>query len=157
MSHAADFGLTRDHFGRLLLTLADGTTHTGVIPIRAFPITAADYGIALMSQEGKELLWFEHLAELPETIAALLKEELASREFMPEIQRLRQVSSFATPSTWQVETSRGNTEFILKSEDDIRTLQGGALLISDSNGIQYLIRDKSMLDGPSKRLLGRFM
>ncbi|MBS0330036.1 MAG: DUF1854 domain-containing protein, partial [Proteobacteria bacterium] len=64
---------------------------------------------------------------------------------------------FATPSTWTVETDRGETRFILKGEEDIRRLGAAALLISDSHGVQYLIRDLSRLDKTSRRLLDRFM
>jgi hypothetical protein len=69
--------------------------------------------------------------------------------------------SFATPSTWQVETDRGPTELILKSEDDIRRLRGTrypqGLLIADSNGIQFMIRDRSALDAHSQKILKRFL
>jgi hypothetical protein len=88
---------------------------------------------------------------------ALLEEELASREFMPEIRSIRQVSSFATPSTWQVETDRGETSFVLKGEDDIRRISASTLLIADSNGIHYLLRDLQALDKPSRKLLDRFL
>ncbi len=33
-----EFTLTRNAFGRLVLTLDDGTAHEGVVPVRAFPI-----------------------------------------------------------------------------------------------------------------------
>lgn len=157
MPAAADFQLRRDPYGKLALTLADGTVHSGVVPVRAFPITAAESGIALVSSDGRELLWFDRPEDIPTEAAALLHEELNSREFMPLISAIREVSSFATPSTWQVDTDRGSTRFVLKSEDDIRRLSGGALLISDNHGVQYLIRDRLALDGTSRRLLGRFM
>jgi hypothetical protein len=84
-------------------------------------------------------------------------EELANREFMPEIHRVRHVSSFATPSRWEVETDRGETSFVLKAEDDIRRLTHHTLLIADSHGVHYLIRDRQALDKGSKRLLDRFL
>ena len=157
MNPAAAFQLRRDAYGKLVLTLADGSELAGVVPVRAFPITAPDSGIAVISTDGRELLWLDRLEDASEDMAALLREELQSREFMPRILAIREVSSFATPSTWQVETDRGATSFTLKSEDDIRRLSGGALLISDNNGIQYLIRDRSALDSASLRILGRFM
>ena len=90
--------------------------------------------------------------------ALLTSEELALRDFMPVIERILSVSSFATPSTWQVETDRGTTELVLKSEDDIRRLKGpGALLIADSQGIHFLIRDRKILDSHSQRILKRFL
>lgn len=152
------FTLTRNAFGRLVFVGADATAHEGVVPVRAFAISAPDEGIALLSAEGKELQWIERLDTLPEAARALIAEELAQREFMPEIKRIIAISSYATPSTWQVETDRGATALILKSEDDIRRLRGpGALLIADSQGIHFLIRDRQALDAHSQKILKRFL
>lgn len=152
-----NFSLERDAFGQLKLTDAEGRTHEAVLPVRAHPISAPREGIALVSSEGHEVVWIEHLDNLPAGLRSLIEEELQSREFMPEITRLAQVSSFATPSTWEVETSRGATRFILKGEEDIRRLPGGVLLISDAHGIQFMIRDLAALDRQSRKLLDRFL
>lgn len=154
---APSFQLSRDAFGQLVLTDAAGLAHTGVTPVRAFPIAAPQSGISLVSAEGHELAWIEQLDTLPAALLPLVQEELALREFMPEIQRLESVSTFATPSQWTVLTDRGLTEFVLRGEEDIRRLSGPALLIADSNGIQYLIRDLGTLDRHSRRLLDRFL
>jgi hypothetical protein len=155
---APAFALTRNPFGKLVFVGADGVRHEGVTPVRAFALTAPDEGISLLSVEGKELQWIERLADLPAPIRQLIEEELAQREFMPVIRRIVKVSSFATPSTWQVDTDRGPTELILKSEDDIRRLSGSRrLLIADSNGIHYLIRDRNALDAQSRKILKRFL
>jgi len=90
---------------------------------------------------------------LRESLEAALRE----REFLPEIEQLKAVSSFATPSTWTVQTDRGETRFVLKGEEDIRRLTGSVLLINDADGVQYVIRDVSRLDRASRRLLDRFM
>jgi len=152
-----DFHLSRNAFGKLVFRAADGAVHEGVIAVRAFPIAAPETGIALVSTDGHELAWIDSLAELPEAIRSLVAEELALREFMPQIMRLRGVSSFATPSTWRVETDRGDTEFVLKGEEDIHRLSAQTLLIVDSHGIQFLIRDLPALDAVSRRLLDRFL
>lgn len=152
-----EFRLSRDAFGRLVFAAADGTREEGVVPVRAFPIAAPDTGLALLSADGRELVWVERPGDLPDDIRALVEEELASREFMPEIRRIRAVSSFATPSTWQVETDRGDAAFVLRGEEDIRRLGAATLLIADSHGIQFLIRDQQALDRSSRRILDRFL
>jgi len=150
--------LRRDGFGRLVFAAADGRVHENVQPVRAFPLSAADAGIALLSAEGKEVFWAPRLAELPEAARRLFEEEFVQREFMPVIERIVAVTSYATPSTWQVATDRGATTLVLKSEDDIRRLPTpGALLVADSNGIHYLIRDRARLDPHSQRILKRFL
>ena len=152
-----DFQLSRNAYGRLVFTAADGTAYEGAVPVRAFPIAAPETGIALVNVDGRELAWIDRLADLPDDVRVLLEEELASREFMPEVRRIRGVSSFATPSTWQVETDRGDAALVLKGEEDIRRLGATALLIADSHGVQYLIRDMQVLDKGSRRILDRFL
>ena len=151
------FQLMRQPSGRLLFSGADGQEHDGVVPVRAFPLTAPDEGISLVGTEGHELLWIDRLQDLPEYERVLLQDELALRDFIPEITRLASVSSFGTPSIWQVETDRGDTSFVLKGEDDIRRLKSGALLIGSGEGVQYGIADITALDRTSRRLLERFL
>ena len=151
------YRLSRNAFGRLVFTEANGAVREGVIPVRAFPITAPDHAIALIDQHGHELAWIEQLSDLPDELRAIVAAELATREFIPEIRRIRDVSSFVTPSAWQVETDRGDTSFILKGEEDIRRLASPSLLIADSQGIQFLIRDRFSLDHHSRKILDRFL
>jgi len=155
LSH--DFQLRRVASGRLQFTDAHGEVHEGVTPVRAFPLAAPDEGISLVSTDGHELAWIEHLADVPAAARVLLCEELALRDFVPEIQRLVSVSSFGTPSVWTVETDRGATSFVLKGEEDIRRLKGSALMIASGEGVHYRIADMTALDRPSRRLLERFL
>ena len=77
---------------------------------------------------------------------------------MPEISRIREVSTFSTPSTWTVQTDRGATQLVLKAEEDIRRLSGRTrLLITGSDGLQYKVPDTLALDRHSRRLLERFL
>lgn len=155
--HQDDFHLTRNAFGRLVFSRSGGEVHEGVVPVRAFPIQAPESGISLVSAEGHELAWLDSLEELPDAERMLVEEELASREFMPEIRSIHSVSSFATPSTWQVATDRGDTSFVLKAEDDIRRIGATTLLIADSHSIHFLVRDFHALDKHSRKLLDRFL
>ena len=151
------FSLHRDPFGRLVLTDAAGRQHSGVQAVRAFPIGAPDEGISLLDPDGHELAWAPRLSALPEPTRSLLAEALQQREFMPVLQKLHSVSSFGTPSTWQVDTDRGPTSFVLKGEEDIRRLGPGLLIVNDAHGVQYLIRDLMAMDKHSRKLLDRFL
>jgi hypothetical protein len=149
--------LERDAAGRLVFTDANGEPHAGVVPVRAFPIAAPDEGISLVNTEGHEVAWVDDLRTVAPATRALLQEELALRDFVPEITRLKSVSSFGTPSVWTVETDRGETSFILKGEEDIRRLARTGLLIAGSQGVPYSVRDMTALDRASRRLLERFL
>ncbi len=152
-----DFQLKQSASGSLQLVSADGQTHDGVVPVRAFPLAAPDAGISLISTTGHELAWIEQLQALPEVMRQLLSDNLALRDFVPEITQLKSVSSFGTPSLWTVATDRGDTSFVLKGEEDIRRLKDRALLIASSEGVQYSIPDMTALDRDSRRLLERFL
>ena len=152
-----EFTLVRNPFGRLILTTPDGQEYEGVAPVRAFPIQAPDDGIAMVSTDGQEVAWIDLLSDLSGPARALVEEELAGREFMPEIRRISHVTSFATPCTWSVETDRGETEFVLRGEEDIRRIGSSTLLVVDIHGIHFLIRDLLSLDKHSRKILDRFL
>lgn len=149
--------LSRNPFGKLVYTDDAGVDHIGVTPVRAFPIAAPNEGLSIVSADGHELSWIDRLTDLAADTRQLLEEELAVREFTPSISRITKVSTFSTPSTWDVITDRGQTQLILKSEDDIRRLAEGQLLISSNSGLQYRINNWVNLDKASKKLLERFL
>jgi hypothetical protein len=152
-----DFQLAINPAGQLVFTAADGSVSVGVVPVRAFPVSAPDDGLSLVGADGHELAWIAKLTTLPAAQQSLLQAALAQLEFMPGITRLLGVSGFATPSTWTVQTDRGDTQFVLKAEDDIRRLGFNRLMIADRHGVHYLIRDLAALDKHSRKLLDRFL
>ena len=152
------FALERNAFGTLALTTAQGVRYEGVVPVRAFPVQSPEDGIAMVDLLGHEVAWIDALALVPQPAQALIRAELASREFMPVIEKIISASSYSTPCTWSVHTDRGDTQFVLRGVEDIRRIgTNGSLLVSDSHGIQYLIRNHVALDAHSKKILDRFL
>ncbi len=149
--------LSRNSFGKLVFIDQSGVMHEGVVPVRAFPISGPEQGIALLDSHGHELMWIDQFEDLPDDCRVLIESELANREFVPEISRILEVSSFATPNTWRVETDRGETSFSLRGEEDIRRLTASSLMITDNHGIHFLIRDLMVLDRHSRKLLDHFL
>ncbi len=137
--------------------MLNGERHVGVVAIRAFPVAAPDEAISIVDDHGHELVWIAQLADLSEALCTRVRQALSEREFMPLIQKLHGVSSFATPSTWDIETDRGPTQLVLKGEEDIRRLSASVLLVTDTQGVQYLIRDLHLMDRHSRKLLDRFL
>ena len=112
----------------------------------------------ILDADGHEVAWVPHLGQCPQPAQDLLRQELARREFMPVITRIVSVTSFSTPCTWKVNTDRGDTEFVLRGDEDIRRIgKDNALLIADVHGIQYLVRDQFALNAASKKILDRFL
>lgn len=149
--------LERNALGRWVWTDVEGRRHEQVLVVRAYPVTAPEQGAGVMDAEGHELAWFDRLDQVDQPLQGQLRAAIAEREFLPEIRRLKAVSSLVTPSFWTVQTDRGEARFMLKGEEDIRRLTGQTLIVSDVDGVQYLIRDPLALDKHSRKLLDRFM
>lgn len=152
------FQLECNTFGKLVLTTPAGQRFEGVVPVRAFPIQTPEQGISMVDAAGHEVAWIEALSDVPQPEQNLIREALQAREFMPEILDIVSVTSFATPCTWHVHTDRGETFFVLRGEEDIRRIGGGnTLLIADSHGIYFFIRDMAKLEKTSRKILDRFL
>lgn len=130
-----------------------------VQPVPAFALSAPRQCLSLVDQQGKERAYIERLDALPQPCQQAIAAALAGREFIPKITAIEAVSSFSTPSMWQVHTDRGPTALLLQSEDDIRKLdaQGQCLRITDKHSLQYQIDDIEALPKASRKLLARFI
>ncbi len=149
--------LHHDAFGRLVATLADGVQHVGVTPIRGFPVSDPEFGVSLCNEDGRELLWIANLGELPLAVREIIQAELAQREFMPLLQQVIWISTNNEPCEWEVETDRGRTRFVLKSDEDIRRIDAQRAMVKDSNGVAYLIENMQAMNQVSRRYLERYL
>jgi hypothetical protein len=150
---ASRFGLERDQWGQLVYIGADGQRHASVEPISLFPISSPESWISIRSADGNELICIQDPSTLPADVRQLLHEELSRREFVPIIKRIVRVSGNTEPCEWQVETDRGSTRFVLKSEDDVRRLGDDEVVILDAHGTRYHIINVSAMDVKSRRIV----
>jgi len=152
-----NFEFDCDATGHWFYVSSQSLRHENVIAVRSFPVAAPDEGVALVDAEGHELLWIAALGDLPPVLRANVERALTQREFMPRILKLRGVSRLVAPCTWDIETDRGNTSLQLKGEEDIRRLSATVLLVTDNQGVQFLICDLAQMDRHSRKLLDRFL
>lgn len=150
---AAVINLERRSDGALLAQLTTEPTAVEVTPLRLFPLSEPQKWIALLNPEGHEIALLESLDGLAPSARELLDEELSRREFVPIIGQITWVSGNSEPCSWRVSTDRGETEFVLKNEDDIRRLGARSVLVVDSHGIRYLIPNREQLDAFSQRVI----
>ena len=151
------FDLERDDLGRLILIDAHGQRHLGVEGVRGFPISEPDRWISICDSQGREVALVDDLADLPPRVRQLLENDLAQREFVPLIRRILSAPADTEPASWDVETDRGRTRFVVKIHDDVRRLGPHRVMVIDSQGIRYLVDDLSQLDPSSRRMLERFL
>ncbi|MGE3808379.1 MAG: DUF1854 domain-containing protein [Gemmataceae bacterium] len=150
------FQLHTDAWHRLVFTAADGTTHTGVDLVRAFPLSKPDACLSICDAAGKEIAWIDELSSLPAGLRQLIEQKLAERDFLPVIQRIERIARLLDPPRWDVITDRGPAS-IRVNENEVRPLGAGGALIIDADGIRYQIPEVAALDGESRRLLERLL
>lgn len=154
----SSFTLKRDGWGRLVLRHPDGREVPGVHPVRSFPLSDPNRWVSLIdTKTGQEVVQVSDMAELPEDVRSIVLAELSERQFVPKIQRILNVTGDSPPCEWEVETSRGRTKFTLDSEDHLRKLGDGRLIITDSHGVRYEIVDRKALDAASLKWLRLFL
>jgi ATP-binding cassette subfamily B protein len=127
-----------------------------VTPRRAFPLTHADGFVCLVDARGRERACIERLSDLDATSAQALERALSRSEFLPRIECIRRVIQDSTRSEWHVVTDRGERRFVVEQEDHIRRLEDGRHLITDADGMRYLVPNGETMDSDSRRWLSRY-
>lgn len=154
---AAGIRLEHDAWGRLVLTLADGARHVGVEAVRAFPVADPTRHISILDADGREAIAIDDLRQLDPDVRQVLEEELTRRHFLPTILRIVQVKGRIQPTEWEAETDRGPVRFTLKSDEDVRRMPNGRVIIADAQGVRYMIPHVDALDAASRRHLDRYL
>jgi len=146
--------LDRRPDGRLDLVDAAGAVHADVDVLRAFPLSDPEGAVAIVGADGAELAWIEHRSSLPADERRLVEAELAVRDFLPVIESVESVTE-GEPTHWQVLTDRGPRQFTTANADAIDRRRDGSIVITDTHGIRFLVRDRSAIDARSRRLIDK--
>lgn len=152
----------RSEGGLVSLTLRtpDGSSETfeRVSIIRAFPITAPNDFLsvreAIKGGNGDEIGLIETLSLFDADTVALLNEELDRRYFIPEITKLYSMKEKYGYHYTEAQTSAGRVKFVLNNpSNNIRTLEDGRILITDTDGNCFCLPDPAKLDKQSYRII----
>ncbi len=146
-----NYCIVRDNWGHLKYISPQGVEHSKVTAVPLFPVSEPGYWISIVSSTGEELMLIESLEQLPHTLRSIIKEELSFRELIPKISKVLSVSGTTEPCEWVVETDRGQTKFVLNSEEDIRRLSAHTVQIVDANGVRFRVDDTRKLDRKSQQ------
>lgn len=138
-----------DEFEDLKVRMEDGTEHTKVRAVRAFPLSAQEHLVVLRDEEGKEIAVIGNPEELDSKSRRALDTELEKSYFVPKITNINKIDEdFGVPK-WDVETDRGHRRFELKSRNDAKMAGRGRVLIRDIDGNRYEISNYHQLDPKS--------
>ena len=146
--------LSRASGGGLLLTLPDGRSFAGVQVVRAAPLSQPNCYICFLDSDGREILMMHDLSDLAPEDRLLIEEELRMRYITSVIRRVISLRREGGTLYWKTETDRGFRELVVQSSDEsIRWLGEGCLLLTDVDGNRLIVPDIRALDRVSARIL----
>lgn len=152
--HPATVALGRDEAGRLCAWDQRDARRIPVKARRCFPLTDPDHFVCLVGDDGRERACIEDPEALPVEPRALLRDELRATDFVPRIERILAIERHDAKTAWTARTDRGPCTFVVDHEDRVLTLRDGRRLVTDVDGMRYLI--PAELDRVSRGLLSRF-
>lgn len=138
----------------------DGSEETfeRIVIIRAFPITNPDDFLSVREAgnggRGDEIGLIETIHLFDDETVSLLNEELDRRYFIPEITKIFSMKEKYGYHYTEAQTSAGRVKFVMNNpSNNIRTLEDGRVLITDTDGNCFCLRDPQKLDKQSYRLI----
>lgn len=144
------FELSSDPWQHLQLTDSQGVIYSDVVVLPLFPVATPREWISIIGAEGEELVCLRDVSALSPRNRELVEQELAYREFVPQIHRVISVSGTQEPCEWEVETNFGKTRFVLNSEEDVRRVSVWAVHFVDASGGRFRVDDIRKLDHRSR-------
>ncbi len=125
---------------------------------RAFPFDKPDEYISVQDEDGKEYGIIRHLSDFEGKGRDIVERALVRKYFCPEIKKIRKLQEQFGYSLWDVETSVGRMELVLKDTfASIVRISDTYLIINDISGNRYMIPDVSALDRKSYRKIELYL
>jgi hypothetical protein len=144
------------HGALLRLTVEGDRSHLRVSVLRAFPLSDPGRFLSVRDDEGKELGVIADPAGLREEDRAIVDEELERRYFVPIVRRIVSAKERFGTVDWVVQTDRGERRFTTQNlRENLTRPAPGRLILADTDGNRYDIRDVEALDAESQGLLLR--
>ena len=115
---------------------------------RLFPITRRLEYISICDGGGDEIGVLRRLRDLPKGMRRIVLEELRRRYFTPEITHVHSLKDEFGILYWDVETTRGRREFVVREvRESVREFGDGRMVITDVDGNCFEIPDIGTLPG----------
>lgn len=125
---------------------------------RLFPVTLRRTLISISDGAGEEVGILRGLRDLPKPMRRLVLEELRKRYFVPLITYVHSLKDEFGVLYWDVETSRGRREFVVREvRENVREFRGGRMQITDVDGNYFEIADFDNLPGKGVSELYRLL
>ena len=140
----------------LRLTIDGDRSYLRVKIVRAAPLSHPDRYISFLDSEDEEICMVEDLGQLDEATRAIVNDELDRRYLTSTVRQINSVRNEFGTSYWDVDTDRGEREFVVQNvAENARWLGANRLLIIDVDGNRFEFPRLDKLDKKSLRLVER--
>jgi len=140
------------------LEMKEDRTYLEFRASRLFPVTKRFDYLSIMDGMGDEIGVLKRLRNVPKPMRRLILEELRRRYLTPQITRVNSLKDEYGILYWDVDTSRGRREFVVREvRENIREFAGGRMMITDVDGNCFEIADLDALPGKGVSELYRLL
>lgn len=138
----------------LRLTIGDDRSYLKVRVVCAAPLSQPDRYICLLDEKNEVICTVEDPIVLDTTSQQIIQEELNQRYMTAIIKRVDSLKSEFGVSYWEVETDRGNREFVVRNvSENAQWITDRRLLLVDVDGNRFEIANLEVLDKKSRGLI----
>ena len=140
--------------GRRAVTIRDERTCFDYKVNRCFPMSLPQQYVSIIDAAGTEVAILRDMSQLDERARRLLEEELERGYFVPRITRILSLRDEFGMQVWNVQTDRGDVEFVVREpRDKVRFVGPVRVMIADVDDNRYEIFDYTALDRVSYNLV----
>ncbi|MDZ7263624.1 MAG: DUF1854 domain-containing protein [candidate division KSB1 bacterium] len=152
--HPKELTFERLQNGRLRLKLRNGKIYEPIICVALFPLSQPECYIAVSLQADgatNELGIIQRLDDFPKEQRLLVEQEIQLRYFCPRILNIHKITSKYGVDQWHVVTDRGEKRFVVQdAKENVTIRDNGLIVIIDTDGCRYQIRDYGQLPSQAK-------
>lgn len=124
----------------------------------AFPLSSSSPVVAFFNEDGEEIGVMKNPDQLDAHSQKILREELDKSYFMPQIQTILDLTEEMGVESWDVITNRGERTFEVRDpRRNVRKIGGRRVIIKDVDGNRYEVKDWTLLNRESLRLLTKHL
>lgn len=153
--------LFRRKDGRLVVRMTDEASVSADTPVKAvrcFPWSLPNRYISILDDKQNELFLIEDLDVLEdEASRTLLIDEIAERNYLPQILKIHAIEDEIDLFKWRVATKSGERAFFTRRREIPREVAGGQVVLKDISGDRYVIESIEALDEKSRNWLWLYL
>lgn len=138
----------------LRLTIEGDRSYLKVRAVCAAPLSQPDRYICLLDEKNEVICTVEDPVVLDAESQNLIKEEIEQRYMTAIIKRVDSLKSEFGVSYWEVQTDRGDREFVVRNvSENAQWITDRRLLLLDVDGNRFEIANLEVLDKKSRGLI----